>query len=146
LPDGAEVTVSGSNPLDPDTDDDSLLDGVEVTTYGTSPLLIDTDADSCGDSREVQTAPGSQMTGGLRSPLNQYDYFNPTHDGRNRIDDVVLVVGQYFKDLGNPLYTAATDRVFAGPMSWHLGAPDGRQRVDDILNAIRQYFHDCSVI
>ncbi len=115
----------------------------------------DTDGDGCPDVKEQQTAPGSQVSGGLRDYLNPYDYFNPTHDGMNRVDDVLKVVQQYFKDDNDanpgqppyaPNYNPDTDRTDNASSSeaWDLSAPNGLQRVDDILAAVKQYFHDCS--
>jgi hypothetical protein len=113
----------------------------------------DTDGDGCPDAREQQTAPGSELSGGLRDYQNPYDYFNPTHDGRNRVDDILKVVQQYFKDDndGNPglppymaNYNPDTDRTPLGPHVWNLGIGNGLQRVDDILAIVKQYFHDCS--
>ncbi len=78
---------------------------------------------------------------------------NPSHDGKSRIDDVLLVVQAYFKDdtdgnPGLPPYTAGynpdTDRTLLGPNAWNTGPPNGLQRIDDILAQVKQYFHDCS--
>jgi hypothetical protein len=102
--------------------------------------LADTDGDGCADVHEQQTAPGSQMSGGLRDYLNPYDYFNPTNDGLNRVDDILAVVGQYGIDPGS----ASTDRSWLGPDDWDLGAPDGLHRMDDVLAIVKQYFHDCN--
>jgi len=55
LSDGEEVIVIGTDPLDPDTDDDGLSDGDEVNTYGTDPLDPDSDDDGLLDGAEVQT-------------------------------------------------------------------------------------------
>ena len=113
----------------------------------------DNDNDGCPDAAEVQTAPGSEVTGGRRDPNNPWDYFNPTHDGKNRVDDIVLVLHQYHKDqwlnpptntIPNPAYNPDTDRTLVGPNAWNLGPPNGQQRVDDILNIVHQLFHDCS--
>jgi hypothetical protein len=81
--------------------------------------------------------------GGQRDEYNSWDYFNPSHDGVNRVDDILLVVQQYFDDLGDAEYNADMDRTYIGPNPWNLGPPNGLQRVDDILNAVKQYFHDC---
>ena len=43
-----------TDPLNPDTDTDSVSDGDEILTYGTNPLLIDSDSDSLSDSDELQ--------------------------------------------------------------------------------------------
>lgn len=115
----------------------------------------DTDGDGCPDLKEQQTASGSQATGGLRDYLNPWDYFNPTHDGLNRVDDILEIVQQYFQDqyllsppnppnTPNPDYTTDTDRTQSTPYQWSLGPPNGQQRVDDILHSVHQYFHDCS--
>jgi len=108
---------------------------------------------TCPSPRELVTGRGAQNSGGNRDPLNPNDYFNPTHDGQNRIDDVPLAVQAYFKDEndGNPGmapyaadYNPDKDRTLVGPNVWNLGRPDGLQRIDDILNAVKQYFHDCA--
>jgi hypothetical protein len=109
----------------------------------------DDDGDGCADERERQTAPGSEASGGRRDPTNTWDYFNPTRDRYNRIDDVLAVVrqygqGEYLPDLApNPRYQARTDRTFRGPEPWDLGPPDNLQTEDDVLLVIAQYFHDC---
>jgi hypothetical protein len=103
----------------------------------------DTDSDGCPDQRELLDAPGM---GGLRDMFNHYDYVNPSGDGLNRIDDIVLVLQEYFDDdLPGPVdYDSMTDRTaIVGANAWNVGPPDGRQRIDDIVNALRQYFHDC---
>jgi hypothetical protein len=143
-----DVTVSCAA----DTDGEGLTDCEELG-YGTNPLLPDTDSDGCSDYRETRTTPGSQLVGGLRNPLSQWDYFNPTGDLENRVDDIVAVLDQYFQDDADgtpgfppfsPGYTQATDRTLTGPDPWRTGPPNGQQRVDDIINAINSYFHDCA--
>jgi subtilisin family serine protease len=102
----------------------------------------DFDHDACPDEKELLD---NQAAGGLRDPYNHWDYFNPTHDGLNRVDDILKVVSQYFIDEGNPAYTKNTDRTAViGANPWNLGPPNGQQRVDDILAAVKSYFHDCS--
>lgn len=114
--------------------------------------LPDSDGDGCPNGREIVQGFGAQNSGGNRDSKNPHDYFNPTHDGENRIDDVLAVVGQYFKDDddGNPGlppyepgYNPDTDRTALGPNASNLGPPNGQQRLDDILAIIKQYFHDC---
>jgi hypothetical protein len=112
----------------------------------------DTDGDGCPDANEQQTAGGTETTGGRRDYQNPWDYFNPSKDGLNRVDDVLLVLGQYFIDDDPatygyepypPGYNTGTDRTLIGPNAWNLGPPNGQQRVDDILYIVNQYFHDC---
>jgi hypothetical protein len=47
------VIVFGSDPLDTDTDDDTLLDGDEVRVHTTQPALPDTDGDGLDDGQEI---------------------------------------------------------------------------------------------
>lgn len=68
-----QETQFGTDPLDPDSDDDTLLDGEEVfgldlmpntgDELGISPLDADTDDDGLTDSREVLGADGVGGTG-----------------------------------------------------------------------------------
>ncbi len=125
-----------------DRDSDGLLTCQE-RQLGTDPLNPDTDGDHCGDGAEVGP---NHFLGGQRNPLNPWDYFNPTHDGKNRVDDVLLVVQHYFLDAGNPNYTQATDRALAGPEPWRICPPDGKQRIDDVLAAVNNYFNDCTYV
>ncbi len=52
LSDEDEAT-RGTDPLNPDSDDDGLTDGAEVNTHGTDPMRVDTDGDTLSDGREV---------------------------------------------------------------------------------------------
>ena len=47
------ATNTGTNPSNPDSDNDGLKDGEEVITYGTNPLLTDTDGDGFSDKTEI---------------------------------------------------------------------------------------------
>jgi hypothetical protein len=123
-----------------DADGDGLTIGAE-RYFGTDPLVADTDGDGCSDGREVGP---TRQAGGQRNPLDPWDYFNPTHNGKNRIDDVLLVVHQFFQDSGNPGYNPDTDRTLVGPNAWNTGPPDEQQRVDDVLNMMHQFHHDCA--
>jgi hypothetical protein len=105
------------------------------------PYPADTDVDDCPDAYEATMNP---MAGGMRNYSNHWDYMNPTRDGVNRLDDILMVEGQYYIDAGNPNYNAGTDRTGLGPNVWNLGPPNGLQRIDDILAMIGQYYHDCS--
>ena len=134
-----EVEVVGSdgrNPCNIDDDGDGVSDADELS-LGTVPSAGDTDGDGCGDTDEVSLG---------FNPADRWDWWNPSGDGQNRVDDILVVVQQYFdKYLSsppappltlNPLYTEATDRTAAGP-------PNGQQRVDDILKMVGYYFLDC---
>jgi hypothetical protein len=121
-----------------------------LARQATAASQRDADSDGCPDARELSD---SQANGGLRDPWNSYDYMNPTHDGQDRVDDILKVVSQYFKDDADSTpgfppfaanYNQDTDRTtLAGGNGWNLGPPNGQQRVDDILAEVKQYFHDC---
>jgi RHS repeat-associated protein len=57
--------ILGTDPNDPDTDDDGLNDGDEVGIHGTDPLLFDTDGDDFGDGSEI---------GAATDPLDDTDF------------------------------------------------------------------------
>ncbi|CAN5215983.1 hypothetical protein BH24PSE2_BH24PSE2_02730 [soil metagenome] len=48
-----EEAVLGTDPNDPDSDDDALSDGAEVNQHGTDPRLADTDGGGVNDGAEV---------------------------------------------------------------------------------------------
>ena len=121
-------------------------------TSWTGQLMGDTDSDGCTDLQEQQTGSGAELLGGQRDENNPHDYFNPTKDGLNRIDDVLEVLNQYYADDDDanpglppyePGYNPNTDRTLLGPHAWNTGPPNGLQRIDDVLNSLEQYFHDC---
>jgi hypothetical protein len=102
----------------------------------------DMDGDGCTDAQE--RGPDETL-GGRRDPQNPWDYFNPTLDGVNRIDDVNAVVEHYAHDQGvAPDYDARFDRtLLAGANPWQFDEPDGLIRIVDISAAVRSYGHDC---
>lgn len=121
------------------------------TTCGSFPT-DDFDGDGCADTVELQTDPNSELSGGLRDPKNPWDYFNPTQDGQNRVDDILAVVNNYFLDVNDPKAYATVGHLYdrtsipdvTTHWPWRLGPPNGQIRVDDILHAVNSYFHDCA--
>lgn len=128
-----------SNIAPPDRDGDGLSDLMEEV-LGSSPDLQDSDGDGCADG--VEFGPRA-IEGGRRDPTNPWDYFNPTGDGENRIDDLLIVLSHYYLADGDPGYEERYDRSYLGPNAWNLGPPDGQVRADDILHALRNFGHDC---
>lgn len=53
LKDGEEVNRYKTDPLKPDTDGDGLTDGDEVMKYRTDPIISDTDGDGLSDGAEI---------------------------------------------------------------------------------------------
>ncbi len=150
---GLDVSASWQ-PVSLDTDGDGLTDALEMQVFATDETDPDTDGDGCGDGSEPVYTPGAQLAGGHRNPLNSYDYFNPTNDGLNRIDDILAIVDRYFAsgDATGPLntipppapaYHAKYDRELSGPNGWDLVQGNGMITVHDILHGVKHYFHDC---
>jgi lysophospholipase L1-like esterase len=128
-----------SNAVPPDSDGDRLSDLME-DVLGADPHVEDSDGDGCRDGYEF--GPRAEE-GGRRDPTNPWDYFNPTSDGQNRIDDLLAVVRHYFLEEGDPEYDVRYDRTYLGPNAWNLGPPDGRILVHDIVYAMSSFYHDC---
>jgi len=58
-----DANHTGSNPFDPDSDDDGLDDGEEVLIYGTDPNVSDTDGDGFSDGEEVAVGTDPNNSG-----------------------------------------------------------------------------------
>ncbi|NQV72804.1 Ig-like domain-containing protein [bacterium] len=85
---------AGTDPMNPDTDGDSLLDGAEVAT-GTDPLSADTDGDLSLDPDDL-------------APLDPFEWFaiDGIHDSRQQ---VVVEINELIAELSSP--TVATSLV-----------------------------------
>ena len=113
------------------------------------PPVDDTDMDGCDDVREFGT---DETLGGLRDPLNPWDFYDvlgpgavlPT-DGVIDLPNDVLGVIQHFSPDGAPPYDVQFDRgPSSGPNPWNMTAPDGVIDLpNDILGVIHQHSHDC---
>jgi len=72
----AQEAVLGTNPSDPDSDNDGIDDGAEVGNDGivdptdTDPLDADSDGDGLGDGAEIVGQDGSPNNGDETDPLN----------------------------------------------------------------------------
>jgi hypothetical protein len=87
--DGQEIRT-GTDPLDADSDDDTLTDGNEVNTHGTSPTNGDTDGDGLSDGEEVTTyrtdpltpdSDGDGLSDGDEATVHGTNPLNPDSDG-----------------------------------------------------------------
>ncbi len=134
--------ICDPNPAVFDSDGDGLSDG-EWRWFGTDSLDADTDGDSCSDGAEV--GPDAAK-GGLRDPLNRWDFFDPNSDGIVDLPNDILGVILSFSPRGGDNYNAKYDRgPSAGPHPWSLTAPDGVIDLpNDILGMIAQFNHSCS--
>jgi len=133
------------------TDD---LDDGDPGTNRTTPridarvaLLVDgadSDGDGCTDGEELGDNPG---TGGMRNPLDPYDFYDVNGDGAVNLLDDVFAVASAFGPAGGPNYATSLDRSPPPPGvdPWHLGPPDGVITLnDDILNVVLQFGHHCA--
>jgi hypothetical protein len=60
---------TGTNPSNPDSDNDGLNDGEEVVTYGTNPVSEDTDGDGAPDGVEVTAGTNPKQNFSLPKPV-----------------------------------------------------------------------------
>ena len=154
---------------DADTDKDGMTDGYEVaqlclqytladattdadadglsnlqeSQLGTGPCVSDTDTDGDGCTDGQELGPDERL-GGQRNPLDPWDYFNPTGDKQNRVDDILAVAQHFGLDSGDLGYDTRYDRTYMGPNAWNTGPPDGTVSVADILAILHLYGHDCA--
>ncbi len=77
-------TQHGTDPENPDTDQDGAFDGVEVNTLGTSPTIADTDNDGIPDGIEVHGH--SRVMLGDTDPLNMDSDRDGLCDGLCQVD------------------------------------------------------------
>jgi hypothetical protein len=164
LSDESEVNVHATEPGLADTDSDGLSDGAEHIVYATDPLVPDSDNDACLDGAE---AAGDTSTGGLRNPMNQWDFFDVpnasgSRDGVVNMRDIAQMIRRYgVNDEGGTAAVNRTTDPYSAPgaaFTYHpafdrslvldgsrfrLGQPDGGIGLFDIMKVIEQYGHAC---
>lgn len=170
-----ELKVYGTDPHLADTDGDGLSDGEEIVTYATDPLLADTDtggspdgidaalgdpldpaddaaqlaADTDGDGcTNGQEIGPDEMSGGLRDPFNEWDFFDTNGDKTvNLVDDIFAVADAFGLTPADAGYSVALDRSPAPPGAevWEMGPPDGIVDLfNDVFGAAFQFGHSCA--
>ena len=130
--------LAGLDPTDADTDDNTTLDGSE-----------DPDGDGCTNGQE---AGQDETLGGLRNPLNRWDFYDvaiagalPGQDGVIDLPNDILGVIQRHP-AGTLGYDVQYDRgPWVGVGSWNeTQGPDGVIDLpNDILGVILQFAHHC---
>jgi len=145
LADFVEVQL-GTDTAMPDTDGDGLDDGLEVLVYGSDVFDQDTDDDGCSDGAETGD---DETLGGLRDPLNPWDFYDVAGAGGGPPDGVIdlpndiLGVVQHLSWAGGP-YDAAYDRgPYEGAHVWNTTAADGFISLFDVLAVVQQHGHQC---
>jgi subtilisin family serine protease len=103
----------------------------------------DFDGDGCSDIEEL--GPELRL-GGMRNPLNPYDFYDVNGDRAVNMLDDVLAVASAFGLAKDPNYDAALDRSPPPPgaQPWQLGPPDGAIGITtDVMAAVAQFGHNC---
>jgi hypothetical protein len=127
--------------LSSDTDGDGLTDCDELLTHLTDPVDSDTDGDGCSDGEELGP---NQALGGMRDPLNFWDFFDVTGDGGIDFTDALDILG-YFGDPALPSTPGdLRDRDVVGPGAWNLVEGNGGIDFTDVLNNLGSFGHGCS--
>jgi Tol biopolymer transport system component len=142
VPDSAEITLE-TDPNNPDSDGDTLVDGLELFEVGTDPLDPETngtpdaekdpDTDGCTTGQEIGD---DETMGGLRNPVDFYDFYDVQGGGGGPKDkvidlpnDILGVVFRYAPSGTEPAYDVNFDRgPSAGPNPWNMTAPETRAR------------------
>ncbi len=125
LSDEREINRWGTQPTNPDTDDDELEDGVEVRT-DTNPLVADTDGDTLIDGREDANQNGSVDAG-------ESDPRLPDTDGGGVNDGFEVTDGT------NPTDRSDDDRD-------HDGVPNDRDECRDTAAGTEVDERGCAII
>ena len=118
-------------------------------------LAFDTDSDGCVDIQELGPNPA---LGGLRDPLNFWDFFDPSRDRAVGLLDFLAVL-RHFNTAGDPAsldpdgpepppgeYWALADRGGQAPGGdpWDELPADGSIGLTDFLSVLRQFGHTCA--
>ena len=156
----AAIQVGCTDVNDPGADSDGdLLTNEQEALAGTNPCNPDTDNDGCSDGTELE-AKSEAATGGGRDPLYYWDFMdmwvNQQKDGRVNIVDIGALAQRIFTGGdpgGDPLdppqaltgYHVSADRSPPiGPNLWNAGPPDGDINIIEIGLAVAQFLHDCN--
>jgi hypothetical protein len=126
-----------------DSDGDLLTDDQETLVYHTDPHNPDTDGDGCVDGREVLYS--NPTLGGLRDPLNFWDFFDVTGDRFIDLSDALDILS-YFGNPGLPgTLGDLRDRSIPDPAKpWRTADSDDGVDLTDALNNLMSFGDDCS--
>ena len=136
LTDGEEINDWGTNPIDPDTDDDGLTDGEEID-LGTNPGSGDTDGDGLGDADEVDrgTDPRDPDTdgGGVPDGVEVDNGTDPNDEADDRSSAFLLSGGGCSTAPTSPNAVWLLVLLLAAFRGWRMGY--GRERPHDMRTA-----------
>ena len=122
--DGEEVhSLRPTDPFDPDTDDDGLTDGDEHHVYGTDPLYADPDGDGFNDGEEI---------GAGTDPCDPNSFPGAGEDGLSTlVVDVRILPAEYdgndYWGDSEPLESVAVE-IGINASEWGVTRQDRRER------------------
>ncbi|MEM3396750.1 MAG: CARDB domain-containing protein [Thermoplasmata archaeon] len=93
LCDGQEVKLFFTNPLDDDSDEDGIWDGYEVLALGTSPLVWDSDLDFLSDGLEIGLVQPQGNNTNMSLFVADTDPVTTTNPGDDDSDDDGIIDG-----------------------------------------------------
>ncbi len=113
----------------------------EEYAIGTDPCDNDTDDDGCADGEELG---GTAVAGGLRDPLNPWDFYDVNNTKKVDAADIGQVRSRFN---GNGPTPPADDPYDRGPGAspWAPGAPDDRINAADIGFVRYAFNHSCQL-
>ncbi len=135
---------TGTDPNDPDTDDDYLGDKFEVDSYdtlGTNPTLADSDADGVNDATEVSllgTANDPATPSGGDTEVIGFDFFDYPDGGINGSTGFETRVFDFDNSTGNDAFLGHTGSVAPWSTTFGSQVRCGRLLTDG-SNAVRQF-------
>jgi hypothetical protein len=126
LGDGAEVLSYGTNPRDADTDDDGLTDGLEARYGVTSNVNADTDLDGIIDGRDVELL--QSVIAGMPAVA-----FRGDHEGLRRAALAFVDVAGHHIETGDIAQAIHELQTLRGHVDGCGVAPDGNDWVSDCV-------------
>ncbi|HEV58691.1 MAG TPA: hypothetical protein ENN87_14545, partial [Phycisphaerales bacterium] len=143
----------GTDPNNPDTDDDGLYDGAEVSTYGTDPLNWDSDDDGLPDGWEVDNGldplDGSGLNGWDGDPdgdghTNGVEYLHGSkaNDAQSLPEPTVITVGYGVATIQQAIDNSIHDDLIEVPPGVYNEAVDfkGKRIIISNLSAAYGYW------
>ena len=126
-PDGDGLTNDlerqyGTDPNNPDTDNDGLKDGEEVNTYGTSPVDYDTDGDGTIDGNDANPTRDLKLVVRIDN-FTELDYADPFNDPGEPVIEVTIE-----DDLGNVYLSSYKIYYYKGEYYVIVNVPDDKDR------------------
>jgi hypothetical protein len=148
----------GELPAAIDGDGDAVTDATDNCQAISNPPQVDTDADGDGNEcdanddddscTDVQEAGDDERFGGLRDPLDFWDFFDVAGTDRSiDINDAVAILGRFGQGPSSPTYNPLYDRI--APIDgqpWRTAPATGTARgidLSDVIWNLQSFGHSC---